>query len=372
MPTPAYRYLLCDLLTDRLVAVLPLRGVSFDRRISRVGSLNATMDAASAGQVATAKLLRQFAGRSALWVYRDDSLWWGGIPWTVVPSQGPRGAVQVSVQAATFDSYAHHRRLYADATYSQVDQCTIVADLWRRVQADRGGNIRLDTTEAVELSGVLRDRTYRASEHAMVGKLIEDLGDVIDGPEHTVDVYLDANGRRSKRLRVSPSLGLAEPRAVFQRAVSGGGRVTQWQHVADAVDGGTTFQTRGDAPNGNVGADVQPLLSQHVFRDDLLAAGWPLLDVVDDRPGVIEQATLDGYAQALAQTNGGALPTSEYVVEVGNTGWSPNRIGDAVRIKMHDLWHDGVDLTVRPVGCEVTAPEGDQPETVKLLLDEDN
>lgn len=370
MTTPDYRYLLCDLLTDRLLAVLPLRGVSFDRRISRTGSLQATMEAVNTAQVNVARTLYEYAGRSALWVYRDGALWWGGIPWTVIPSQGTRGGVTVSVQAATFDSYAHHRRLYADTTYTQADEGVIIPDLWRRIQDDPRGNIGMVAND--QPTGVRRDATYLASEHTMVGQIIEDLGDLVDGAEHTVDVFVDGAGNRVKRLRVETQLGLAVPRAVFQRAVSGGGRVTDWEHTADATGGGTTFQTRGDAPNGNVGEDKEPLLSARVDRLDLLGNGWPLLDVTADYAGVTDTAALDSYAQALAQTGGGAQPTSSYTVEVGNTGWSPNRVGDVVRIKLHDLWHPGVDLTVRPVGCEVTAPDGTAAESVKLLLSEDD
>lgn len=370
MTTPAYRYLLCDLLTDQLLAVLPLQGVSFDRRVSRVGSLSATMSVANADQVGAAKTLHAYAGRSALWVQRDGQLWWGGIPWTVVPSQGPRGGVQVSVQAATFDSYAHHRQLYEDATYVGVDQGVIIPDLWRTIQADPRGNIGMVAED--QPTGVLRDRTYLASDHAYVGKLVEDLGDVIDGPEHTVDVYLDGDGNRTKRLRVATRLGTTGGRHVFQRAVSGGGRIVEWQHTADAVDGGTTFQTRGDAAQSNVGEDQQPLLSARVERTDLLDAGWPLLDVGADHSGVTDAATLDGHAEAMAQEYGGSLPMSSYTVEVGNTGWSPNRLGDTVRLKLHDLWHDNADLTVRPVGCSVSAPERGKPETVTLMLSEDD
>jgi hypothetical protein len=369
--TPRYRYLLCDLLTDQPLAQLPLTGVSFGRRISRTGSLSATLVASNPALVGIARTLHAYAGRSALWVYRDQALWGGFIPWTVQAHQGPRGPVQVSVQAATFDSYAHRRRLYADKTYAGVDQGVIIPDLWRTLQSDPRGDIGVVAED--QPTGILRDRTYLASEHAYVGKLIEDLGDVIDGPEHTIDTFLDGTGGRIKRLRLDTRLGLTTPRAVFQRAARGGGSVQEWDHIADAVDGGTTFQTRGDALDGNVGAEKQPQLSTLVERTDLLDAGWPLLDVTEDRSGVTDLATLDGHAQALADQYGGSLPMSSYTVTVGNTGWSPNRIGDSVRIKLRDGWHDtSTDVTVRPVGCEVSPPEGDQPETVKLILSEDD
>lgn len=365
-----YRYLLCDLLTDQTLAVLPLSGVTFDRRISRVGSLQATLNAPGSRQVDLARLCHAYAGRSALWVYRDHQLWWGGIPWTVPVSQDERGAVQCTITAATFDSYAHHRELYTDAVYTAQDQGHIIPDLWRTIQAEINGDIGVVADD--QLTGVLRDRTYLASEQAKVGKLIEDLGDVIDGPEHTIDTYVDTDGSRVKSLRVDNTLGISESRVVFTRAARGGGRVLNWTHTADAVAGGTSFQTRGDAPNGNVGEDTEPLLSTRAVRWDLLDQGWPLLDVSEDRPGVIDLATLDGYADAMSMQQAGAMNTSEYVVQVGDTGWTPNRVGDHVRIKLSDDWHETTDLDVRPVGCRVTAAEKSVPEKVTLLLgDED-
>lgn len=367
---PQYRYLLCDLLTDQRLATLPLTGVRFDRRISRTGTLQGGFLAPTRELVQVGKLLRRYAGRSALWVYRDNALWWGGIPWTVGARQGARGGVQISVQAATFDSYAHHRRLYADRVYVNEDQGNIIPDLWQAIQDDPRGDIGM--VADFQPTGVLRDRTYLASEHARVGKLIEDLGDVIDGPEHTVDVFTDAAGNRVKSLRVAQRLGATDARIVFQRAVRGGGRVIEWEDTADAVDGGTTFQTRGDAPTGNVGENTEPLLSAHTFRYDLLAEGWPLLDQTADHAGVIEQDTLDGHAQAMANQMGGSMPAQGYTVEVGNTGWNPNRLGDPVRLKLADLWHDTtLDTAVRPVGCEVTPSGRGGVEQVKLLLGED-
>lgn len=360
-----YRYLLCDLLTDTVIAQLPLTGVSFERRLCRAGSLSATLDAPTPRLVDLARLVHRYAGRSSLWVYRDNAVWWGGIPWTVTPQQDARGAVSVSISAATFDSYAHRRLLPVDKTYTQVDQVSIVADLWDAIQADSRGDIGMETS-GLAGSGTLRDRTYLVSDQQFVGKLIEDLGDVIDGPEHTVDVWVDGTGARRKTLRVASQLGAADPRTVFQRVSRGGGRLVSWQHIADAVDGGTVFRTRGDAPNGNVGQDEQPLLSDPVYRFDLLADGWPLLDVTEDHPGTVLVDTLNGYAQALAQQRGGSVPTSSYVVEVGNTGWSPNRIGDTVRLKVSDDWHQGTDITARPVACTVTAADNTTPERVAL------
>lgn len=369
MSTPRYRYLLCDLLTDRPLATLPLSGVSFDRRISRTGSLTGKFDAPNAQLVNVAKLCHAFAGRSALWVYRNNELWWGGIPWTVPVAQDDRGAINCSITAATFDSYAHHRTLYADKIYLGVDQGVIIPDLWRTIQADPRGNIHVQAEN--QPTGVLRDRGYLASDQAFVGKLIEDLGDVIDGPEHTINVHLDGSGNRIKELRLAEQLGNPEARVVFQRSRGGGGQVITWNHTSDAIDGGTTFRTRGDAPITDVSESAEPLLSARIDRNDLLDAGWPLLDVVKDYAGVSDVDTLAGYTQGLAAENGGAMRTKDYTVSVP-FGWTPNQLGDAVRIKISDLWHPNTDETVRPVGCTVRPPEKGAAEQVTLLLGDDD
>lgn len=367
-----YRYLLCDLLTDRPIAYLPLTGVSFNRRISRTGSLSGTLEAPTKELVRIARLTHAYAGRSALWVYRDAALWWGGIPWTVVPSQAENGPVKVTIAAATFDSYAHRRRLYADAHYVNVDQGAIIPDLWNRIQAD--GSADIGMVADPQPTGVLRTRSYYASDLPYAGKLIEDLGDVIDGPEHTIDVYRDGAGNRVKRLRLAEQLGAPDVRHVFQRAARGGGRIVEWEKVADAIDGGTAFVAKGNSTGteGNAGQPAPALMSTLVERGDLLDAGWPRIDVAEDYSDVTQIGTLNGYAEGLAASRGGAIPTSGYTVDVTGTDWSPNSLGDPVRMRIRDDWHETTtDTTVRPVGCEVTPSQKGQPEKVKLLFGED-
>ena len=369
-PQPYYRYILCDLLTDRVLAHLPLSGVSFSHHLSRTGDLQAGLEATTPEQVGLAKLMHAYAGRSALYVIRNSSVWWGGIPWTVQAQQGERGAVSVRLQAATFDSYAHHRRLRATVRYDQVDQARIIADLWDRLQSDPRGNIGVRTD--VPLTGVKRDREYLGADLNEYGKLIEQLGDVEGGPEHTIAVYLDGAGNRVKQLRVANRIGSAEPTAVFTRARRAGGRVLQWTDTADMVESGTTFQTRGDAPQGNVAEEKEPLLSPVLEATSLLDAGWPLLDMVEDHTGVQRMGTLREYAEGMRTMYAGPMRARDYVVQVGSSGWSPAKLGDAVRMKLSDLWHTpAVDLVVRPVAVKVTAASRDGDEQVQLTLEGD-
>lgn len=364
---PAYRYLLCDLLTDEPITDLPLSGVSFEKRISRVGSLSANLTASNRTLVEKARLVHRFAGRSALWVYRDGQVWWGGVLWAAPAQQAERGGVELSLSAATFDSYAHHRALHSTLTYAGVDQGVIIPALWRHLQAQPSGDIGMVAED--QPTGTLRDRTYYGHEQAYYGELIENLGDVEGGPEHTVDTYLDETGARVKRLRVGNRVGATVPTAVFQRAAKGGGRVLEWTDSVDATDAGTAFQVRGASVESNVGEESTPLLSGVHYDTARLADGWPLLDVTDDRSDVTQLDTLTGYARALRDARGGQVRTKGYTVQVADTGWTPNRVGDPVRIRLRDLWHtETTDETLRPVGCKVTPSEKGQAETIELLI----
>lgn len=365
---PTYRYLLCDLLTDRLVASLPLSGVSFERRISRSGALSAGLSAVNAETIALAKACRDYAGRSALWVYRDRQLWWGGVLWSAVPSLSARDGLGVALSAATFDSYAHKRELHADQTFAGVDAANVQAALWAAIQADPSGNIGVATD--ITPVGLPMTVTYPATDTTKVGQIIENIGDQQSGPEHTVDTYDDGTGVRVKRFRTAPKLNVVAgqvPSVVFVGGTRAG-RVIEWQESYDATEGGTSFLVRGDAVS-NV-----PTLSSRLTASELLAAGWPLLDVSEDRSGTTDPAVLNQYAGALRDSHAGQVVASGYTVQVGETGWNPNRIGEPVRIKLRDLWHtDNTvgDVTVRPVGVQVTPGERGTPETVKLLLGDD-
>jgi hypothetical protein len=367
--TPKYRYLLCDLRTDRPLAELPLTGVGFDRRISRTGSLQGKFECPTEHLVDIARLCYENAGRAALWVYRDNAIWWGGILWTAPVDEDDRGSLICSVTASTFDSYAHHRVLYEDHVYRDIDPGHIIAGLWRAIQANPYGDIGL--VAADQDTGVLMDATYPAAAQAYVGKLIEDLGDLSNGPEHTIDTYLDGSGVRVKELRAARQLGLRSPRVVFSRARGGGGRLVKWNNTADAVSGGTSFQAQGDAPATDLDEQGAPSVSDRVQRLDLLNAGWPLIDVVQDYPGVASPTLLNAYANGMANNLGGNVAARGYTIAVETSDWSPNRIGDYVRIKINDRWHGNADMTVRPVGCSVKPPERGQAEQVTLLLGDD-
>lgn len=369
--SPRYRYVLADLLTDRNITALPLTGVGFDRRISRTGAFKGNLDVYSRESAALAELVALYAGRSALWVYRGASLWWGGILWTASPSMNDRSEAQLALQASTFDSYAHHRDIREDITYTGIEQTVIIADLWNRMQNQDYNDIGVLTTN-LTATGILRDRTYLASEAATFGQRIEELGDVIDGVEHTIDVYATDLDRTKTLNTGNPRLHVDDEITTLVT----GTRLPSWSQTVDATNAGTHFQARGDASSDNVGTTVPALLSDVFVADDLIANGWPQLDSTTDHQGVKEKATLDDYAQAERDRLAGQAISPSYNLYLDeNTSWHPNQLGSYIRIQRSkdDWFSPGKVEDIRPVAVEVSVPDrgGDAFETVKVTVETD-
>lgn len=371
MPAPSYTYLLCDLLTDRKILRPPLQGVSFERRIGYPGAFTGKLECPDAQTVAMAKTIKAYCGRGALYVFRNGAPWWGGIIWTAPAKKDGRGNIGLDIAAATFESYPNHRTIRQDVTYTQTDQGVIIPDLWRRMQSDPRGNIGVLAQD--QPTGILRDRTYLGTDATKYGTRMTELADVSDGgpgPEWTIDVFADEAGTRSKRLRVGSPLGSRDPEDVV--ATFEGDSIVSWSEVTDAVDGGTAFQTRGAALEGDASVQQQPRMSSVHYADDLLARGWPLLDRTDDYADVSDPGTLESYARGLREREAGAGTTNAYAINVDKSTWQPNQIGLPIRMRQKDLWNPEVtSRIVRPVGYKVTAQERGQVEKVELIFDDE-
>jgi len=105
---PEYRYFVTDLLSNSLLAEIPFQGVSYERSLKSAGKFSgniAVIDATDALNLYE----NTMPGKTALYVVRDDECVWGGIIWSRSYSLTERS---LSVQAAEFTSYLHHRNIW--------------------------------------------------------------------------------------------------------------------------------------------------------------------------------------------------------------------------------------------------------------------
>jgi hypothetical protein len=361
---PLYRLLFADLVTDQLLDVLPVQGLGFDDYIGKTGALSGKIPVPDPGMAARVRAA-VVPGRTAVWVERGADIWWGGIVWTMTPSVDDRGAVSVDIQAATFDSYLDRRVVFTNQTFTQVDQLEIARGLVTYAASlDKGDlGIQMDT----QLSGVLRDRTYLASEVPRVRELLDDLAAVDNGFEWRVQVYRDpAAGKRVKRLQLGyPKIQVGAQPVMFTYP----GNVLSYSIPTDATGMANVWQSRGATVDNTVDATGGPLLSSAWLYTDRLAAGWPRLDGTSDYNTVSVKTTLDNHAKAdLARARNATTIPSVRVRLDGEI--TPSLIGARARLRIRDVWYaDGLDATYRVVGLKVDPAERGREESAELYLE---
>ncbi|MFF8607632.1 hypothetical protein ACF06X_16985 [Streptomyces sp. NPDC015346] len=360
LDTP-YRAIFCDLITDQTLDILPLRDVSFDDYIGKAGSMSGTIPIPNKEIADRVKKVRE--GRTAVYLERGGDLWWGGIVWTSTLQSSGRGVLTLSLQAATFDSYAGRRRIRTEIKYTDTEQLDIARGLW--TELTRGG-FQIEFGE--EASEVKRTVSWRPGDETVYLEALDQLAALRDGFEHQILVYRDpVTGRRIRQLRLgSPQIRTGATDLIFDRP----GAILSYSFPWDATRGGTTALARGASTNSNAAAESRPLVSREQVATDLLADGWPLIDLSSDHNEVTDQLTLDSLAAAELGQARGAVVIPAISIRLGGIV-PPALLGRVARVRITDEWFaDGLDARYRIIGVKVTPQERGRPDTAELYLEE--
>ncbi|GAA1152136.1 hypothetical protein F4556_004067 [Kitasatospora gansuensis] len=362
---PGYRAVFCDLRTDQVIDVLPLRDVEFDDYIGKPGSLSGTIPVPNPDL--GRRVRRVIEGRTSLYLERAGEVWWGGIVWTVTPQSDENGVLTVPVQAATFDSYPARRRIRDDLRLNTRDSADLVTDLWRYVQSAAGGDIGV--TYGDGLAGVEQEFFWKGSDDTVVEEAIDQVLAGAGGLEYRIAVYRDpTTGVRLRRLQLgTPQIVSTAAELVLDRP----GAVLSYSFPRDATRGGTTLRVKGaDVAGGDLSNDAKPMLSAEAVAQNLIDGGHPRIDLSAEFSTVSKQAQLDKIAkdQLKAATGAVVIPTVRIALGQG----APSALlGRTARLRIVDEWFaEGLDARYRVVGLRVTPPERGRPEAADLYLEE--
>lgn len=378
-PDHTYTYLFCDLMTDTVLAELPLADVSYSTELNGIGTLRATIPYTDE----TAPLDPETAsqpGRTALYVDRDGVIVWAGIIWTRQPS----GKYSKEIQAAEFMSYYQHR--YVKTTLSTdssavlnpslvpagqvlyADQKYIMWSLMTYAHVQAGGNpgISVDGLTAPP-HGITRQATYYGFERPEIYKAISELAAADDGFDFGIDVGWTAttNNNPPKRYRRArtwyPRRGRTadESGLVFVKGGQGASILSY-----DWPEDGTASATEVSSLGAGTG---EAKLSAVVQDTDRLASGWPLLEAVTSYDAVVDQAQLTGLANSelAAREQAQVQPTFEVSADT-DPAFGSYSVGDEALfiIDPEPICPAGRSGVLRIVGIENTAAAG--PERVRL------
>ncbi len=386
MTTPApvahtYTYLFCDLVTDTVLAELPLAGVSYNYALNGIGTLRGVVPY-NAETLPLDPETATTPGRTVVYVDRDGVLVWGGIVWTRQNTTGGR-----SIQAAEFLSYYQHR--YVKTTLSTdtslitntayvgsdpagqrlyTDQKYIVWSLLRYAAMQSGGDIGLDINAlTAPAHGVTRDVTYFGYERPEIYKSIAELGAADDGFDFSIEVGWTpaANNNPPRRYRKAYTYFPRRGRAVGQSGLvffkgSGYGSILSYDWPED----GTAITTEMSGLGAGTG---EARIVKTAADSDLLAAGWPLLESVETYDGVIDEAQVQGLTNSdlIGRTAAQVQPWFEVDAD-SDPEFGSYSVGDEARfvIDPEPQSPNGRDTTLRIVGIENTSSSG--PERIRL------
>lgn len=356
----AYRVEFCDLLTDRMIYPSgDVDGLQFGRRISEPETISGTLTVTAGNAERLRDLL---PGRTAVYVYDGQDLMVGGVLWDVKPSWAKPATETLAFSGSTFESYWNQVVISTDiAPATSVDQLDIARTLVMELQADPSADLRVLYDPLT--SGVLRDRTqYLATANKSYGEALSELGKVENGFEWTIDVYPNPAGGRIKRLRFGyPRLGSASAVHVLEGVLE--------SRTETTVSTGTRYRARGGTPQGAGTTDQQPLLSTVHAADDLLATGWPRIDVVTDYSTVTEPSTLESHAARDLAAARAVRAIPQVTVSLADTRLTPAAIGETVRIRHRTLLTGMTDVMYRLIGIQVTAGQRGAAASAVLTLE---
>lgn len=364
-----YRLLVCDLLTDRLIDVLPVTGLSFDDYIGKSGSLSGTVPVADADMAARAKAAL-VNGRTALWVLRNGEVWWSGVLWTNTPTVDGRGNTSVDISGATAETYFEHRRLWDDYRLASVDPLAGLRYLIDYAQGFGNGSIGVDTTSTLSGPtggwGTVIRVAYGAEDVLTIREAVDKMAEDTPGFEWRIRCFVDNEGVRRRALQAgSPKLRVGDNAFVMSYP----GNVLSYSLPDDGTDLANVLRARGGTLLTDVTADAKPVMSDVTVYGADLTGGWPRLDGVNDYPDFTDKFHLDNVAAAdvVSARTPKAIPT--VTVRLDDTVPSA-LLGTTARLRVTDLFNpNGLDQKFRVVGVKVTPTSRGAGESAELYLE---
>lgn len=203
--TVEYRYFVCDLMTNELLAEIPFSGVSYSRSLTEAGSFTGDIPVADA-TYNLSLYENTMPAKTALYVTRkngnDDPICvWGGIIWSRSYSLVDK---VLSVSALEFPSYLSHRVVWKTWNSSYEAQA-VVQDGTATITLTNG-QYNFTVGEAVYI--------YWQTDYTLYNGYFEVETVALDGDDHSV-ITVTANYYNASGVQSSiPSVGTGEPLTV--------------------------------------------------------------------------------------------------------------------------------------------------------------
>ena len=381
-----WRLVFATTYNDKTIDAFDASIQNLTRMIGRPGELRATISIPNEEIGRRLKGVQGQEGRISVYAYRNEILWWGGFVDSTRVEGTDTEAVLV-VEGATFESYLTRREARGTKTLTAMDQHKVAQWIWDDVQSTGlGADINVETNKVTD-SGVKRTVSWKRSDIKTWDQILGEIVNSDNGFEWLIDTYDDGFNRRRVLNCGYPQIGrpaggwvLSFPGAILSYAVEG-----------SALDGATSFQARGKAPdpvgvpgkkgntNGTGGGGKpsvaqDPIMSGVYDSTGLYNRGYTRMDATVDRPTVTSVATLNEWAKAASSLRAGPLVLPEITCRID--GLSTALIGYTVKIRIRDSPYPagpngepGFEKDVRVIGIQVDPGEQGHDDVVRLTFE---
>jgi len=358
--TTTYRYLFADLLTNNIIAELPLTSVNFTQQLNQAGTLSGHLLLSGLDANTFNVLNGTIPAKTGIYVDRNGILVWGGVIWGRPYNSDSQ---TLSIEAREFESYFERRRITTTTAFTNVDQLSIAQNLITQAQSAPYGNIGVIV--GTETSGVTVSRTYYSYEYKQVYGAIQDLARQLNGFDFNIQVAYDGTGNPIKTLKLGyPRIGTVYSASsatapVFELPAS---NIVSYSLTEDgSVSANTVYALGAGSNEGKLIATAQDTSK---FTD-----GYPLLEEQVNYSEITDSAYLSQLAtgQVLSVSN----PVTIFRITVPayqQPQFGTYALGDDVRLRITDSrFVTTLDSIFRIVGITVS-PGENGPERVTLTL----
>jgi len=367
----SYRYLFADLVTNQVLAELPLTGVSFGQQLNAAGTMTAHLLISGVNTAGLNVLNATIPGRTAVYIDRNGQLVWGGVLWQREYTSGDQ---VIKLTAREFISYFERRRIttgsgtaYGALAYTGIDQLQIAQSLISNAQGATSGNIGLlynQDPASTNVSGITLSRVYYNYEVKTVFNAVSDLSKQVNGFDFEISVYYDGGGNPAKSFntyypRSGTMYSSTNPNApVFEL----GGNISEYDYLEDGSKAVNQIYALG------AGSNEGKLIS--IYADSTkLSAGWGLLEDQANYSDITDPTVLSGLATGQVKAVSYPPITLKIVAPpYVNPTFGSYEVGDEVRVRITDpFFPNGYDAIFRIIGLTVV-PGEDGPERITLTV----
>lgn len=361
--TTTYRYLFANLLTNEIIAELPLTGVTFTQQLNQAGTLQGHLLLSGMTTAQFNVNASTIPAKTAIYVDRNGELVWGGIIWGRNYDSVEQ---RLMLMAREFESYFERRRITTTTAFTNTDQLVIARTLIDNAQAVTYGDIGVIT--GTETSPILIDRVYYDYELKGVYPALQDLSRAEDGFDFNIKVEYDPITEEPIKTLVLgyPRTGTVydvnNPQAfVF---IFPAGNIVLYEYPEDGSIAANSVYAQG--AGSNEGKLIENAQDVTKFAD-----GWALLEDQANYSDVTDATLLQELA--IGQVNATSFPPTVIKIVVPayvSPEFGTYQIGDDARLIITDeRFPNTLDAIYRIVALTVE-PGENGPERVTITLTE--